>query len=237
MIEYFLKSNKLKGEDSKFSAQVINSRSYTFEDIANHLIRHNTGLSSSVIYGLWEGIKGAVEEFIADGGAINTELFQAHASIRGVFDGLDDGFDGSRHKIRLNLRPGTLLRDVPERLKVKKLISPGTSYILSVTDVKTGSVNSVLTPGKNLRIIGYQVKIDGYESVCGMYFIPAKSTEQVVKLDASEVVLNKPSQILAVIPKLSKGNWTLRLVTQYSKGKMYLKTPKTITFNASFNVA
>jgi len=237
MLDYFLKTNKLKGEDGRFCAQVVNTRSYTFEDIAQHLIKHNTGLSSSVIYGLWEGIKGAVEEFIAEGGAINTELFQVHASIRGVFNGLDDGFDGSRHRIHLNLRPGALLRDIPDKLKVKKLNTTGKSIILSVTDVKTGSVNDCLTPGKIMRICGNHVKIAGYEPVCGIYFIPEKSSGKTVKIESSEVVVNRPSQILAIVPKLGKGSWTLRLVTQYLKGTMYLKTPKSLTFDKSFSVA
>jgi len=238
MIDFCLKENELIGPKSKkFRAQVINSRSYTFDDIAKHLLKHNTGLSSSVIYGLWEGIKDAVEEYISDGGSINTELFRVRPSIKGVFNNMEDGFDASRHKIKLNLRPGRLLKDIPEKLRVRKLNSSSKAFILSVTDIKTGSVNEVLTPGKNIKIIGQSVKIDGNNPTNGLYFIPEKASEQPVKIELSEFVMNNPSQIIAVIPKLNKGIWNVRLVTQYCKGKNCLKKPQSVTFEKSLNVA
>ena len=54
MIDYVLEPNELTGEPQKYRARVINSRSYTFEDIAKHLLKHNTGLSPAAIYGLNE---------------------------------------------------------------------------------------------------------------------------------------------------------------------------------------
>ena len=236
MIEYVLERNELTGEPEKYRAQVINSRSYNFDDIAKHLIKHNTGLSRTVIYGLWEGIKSTVEELISDGSAINTELFNASISIKGVFEGLDDGYDSSRHMIRLNLRPGTLLRDIPKSLKVKKLNAGAKSLILSVTDIKTGAVNSLLTPGKNIKIIGFKVKINGDDPSCGLYFVPAKNPEKPVKVEPSEFVVNNPSEIIAVIPNLCKGIWNLKLVTQYSHNKCR-KTPHSVTFEKDFSVA
>ena len=237
MINYVLEENELTGEPKKYKAQIVNSRSYTFEDIANHLIRHNTGLSSSAIYGLWEGIKGAVEEFISEGGAINTELFKVRASIKGVFSGMDDGFDASRHEMRLNMRTGSLLRDIPKKLKVKKITAQTKAFILSVTDIKTGSVNECLTPGKNIRIIGQRVKIEGSDPSCGLFFIPEKKTEQTVKLELSEIAVNKPSEIIAVIPRLSKGLWSVRLVTQYTTGARLRITPNSLNFSKNLTVA
>ena len=238
MIEYVLEQNELTGEPKKFKAQVVYSRSYTFDDIAKHLIKHNTGLSNSVIYGLWEGIKSAVEELISDGSAINTELFNARISIKGVFNGMDDGFDASRHEIRLNLRPGTLLRGIPKGLKVKKVNSRIKSRILSVTDIKTGEVDSCLTPGKNIRIVGQRVKINGDDPSCGLYFVPTSScADDYVKVESSEFVVNNPSEIIAVIPNLSKGIWNLTLITQYSQGTKFRKTPYSVICEKDFNVA
>ncbi|MCL2127544.1 MAG: DUF4469 domain-containing protein [Treponema sp.] len=237
MIEYSLIKNVLTGDPNKYRALVMNSRSYTFDDIAKHLIKHNTGLSSSAIYGLWEGIKGAVEEFTSEGGIINTELFQTSVSIKGSFNGANDGFDSSRHKLRLNLRPGPLLKNVPGKLKVRKL-NPGLkSFIVSVTDVKTGSVNSSLTPGKNVRITGQRVKIMGDDPSCGLYFIPEKPQNDPVKVEVSDYVVNNPSELIAVIPKLGKGNWKLKLVTQFCPGPKLRKDAQSVTFEKDLTVA
>ena len=237
MINYSLLSNELTEAPNKYTAQVVNSRSYTFEDIAEHLLRHNTGLSGAVIRGVWEGIKSAVEEYLADGSSVKTELFHIHPSIQGVFDGKEDGFDPGRHKVRLKLRPGSFLREVPKKLRVKKQNSVIKSYVECVTDIKSGSENDSLTPGKNIRITGHRLKIHGDDKSCGIYFIPEKSTVAPVKVEASDVAMNKPSQIIAVIPKLNKGKWYLRLVTQYSTGKRFLKRPPIIGYDKSFTVA
>ena len=237
MIEYALKVNELTGESNKYSAHVVNSQSYTFDDIAKHLLKHNTGLSSSVIYGLWEGIKDAVAEFISDGGSINTELFNAHASIKGVFNGLDDVFDSSRHHIRLNMQPGINLRDIPDTLKVKKFSPKAQSIILGVMDIKSGTINKTITPGKNIRIIGERLKIDGTDPSCGIYFIPLKNTEHPVKIEPSDVVINRPSEIIAIVPQLIEGDYNLRLVTQFSRGQAPSKNPYNIIFEKPLNVA
>ena len=237
MIQYSLETYDLIGEPKKYRAQVVNSRSYTFDDIAEHLLQHNTGLSGAVIRGVWEGIKGAVEEYIADGGSVKTELFHIHPSIQGVFESIEDGFDSSRHSIRLYLRPGSLLRSVPGRLKVKKISSGAKSYISSVTDISTNSVNDSLTPGKSIRISGRRLKIYGEDPSCGIYFVPEKSTTSTIKVDLSELVVNSPSQIITVVPKLSKGKWSLRLITQFSRGKIPLKSPQSLTFEKVLTVA
>ena len=237
MIDYVLEPNVLTGEDGKYRAQVTNSRSYTFDDIAKHLIKHNTGLSSSAIYGLWQGIKEAVEEFIAQGGVINTELFQTRVSIKGVFNGLDDGFDPSRHEVRLNLKPGPLLMEAQKQLKAKKISPRVKAFIRSVIDIKTGTINSSLTPGMNLRIQGQRVRISGTDPTCGLYFVSGRQAVEPVKVEHTELVVNNPSEIIAVIPQLDKGDWNLRLVTQFSSGTKTLKEPQIITFDKVLNVA
>jgi hypothetical protein len=237
MIDYTLESNEVIKEQNKFRAQVINSRSYTFDDIANYLIKHNVGLSLPAIHGVWEGIKAAVEEYLSNGGIINTELFLVSTSIKGVFDGTDDSFDPKRHEVRLRLRAGQFLRDTPRKLKVKKQVPSAKILIQSVTDIKTGSVNSNLTPGKNIRIKGSRLRISGADPSCGLYFVPEKATDATVKIEPSEFVVNDPKQIIAVIPSLKKGRWNLRLVSQYSRGNKSLKEPHGVTFDKVLTVA
>ena len=238
MIDYMLKQNDLSGaEPNKYRAIVINGRTCSFEDIANRLIQKDTGLSRSVIVGLWDGIMHTVEEMISEGILINTDLFRVHFSIRGAFNDQKDKFDKSRHEVRLNLSPGPLLSKTPEKLKVKKHAFRTLSYINSVTDVKTGSEDKSLTPGSVVRISGKRLKISGTEPVCGLYFMPEKPNEQPVKVTTSDIVMNNPSEVIAVIPKLGKGNWKLRLVTQYCAGKKCLKEPQEIIFGKALNVS
>ena len=237
MVNFVLKPYQLAGESKKLTAQVVYSKSYTFDDIAKHLLEHNIGLSSSAIYGLWEGIKGTVKEYISEGGSINTELFGVRTVIKGTFENIQDGFDGSRHSIHLKMRPGKLIKNIPGDLKVNKLREGSKFFIDSVTDVKTGTVDSRITPGKIIRIAGSRLKICGNDPSCGLYFVSTKSSVAEVKVDSSEFVDNNPSKVVAVIPNLAKGNWKIRMVTQFSRGKSFLKAPRTITYDTILTVA
>ena len=237
MVEYILEPNGLTTKPNQHKARVVNTKSYNFDDIASYMLKHNTGLSPSVIYGVWEGIKGAVENLVFEGGAINTELFRARASIRGVFDSAGDRYDANRHVIRLKLRPGSLLQSLAGKLKARKLRPAGKSFIRTVYDIKTGTSDSFLTPGNNIRIKGQRLQIKGTDPSCGVYLVSAGNTVPTVKIEKTELVANKPSEIIALIPGLDKGGWTIRLVTQYSNGRKCLKTPMNITYDREFTVS
>ena len=236
MIEYTLINNEFGAEPEQYKALVFNSRSYTFDDIAKYLITHNTGLSRSVIYGLWEGIKDAVVDFSSRGGTISTEIFKTRLSIKGTFKGLEDRFDPDRHEIRLNLRPGPLLYEVMGKLKVKKQDHHAGTLINSVNEVRAGSAGGRFSPGMIVRITGQRLKIAGDNPSCGLYFISDKAGDMPLKVEATEFVVNKPSELITVIPGLNKGSWKIRVVTQFCKGRKLLKKPQSATFDTALTV-
>ena len=236
-MQYYLQKNRFNGLEKKYTAKSVNSRSYTFDDIVRDLLDYQTGLSSSVIYGVWEGIKHTIEKRLKEGNSINTELFNVRAGIKGNFESQDDEFSPGRHKIKLNMQPGTVLRRIQNEIKPKKL-SPGVITIInSVTDIKSGSVDEILAPGNSIRITGKSVKIAGNDPSCGLYFVSSKTSEQPVKVEISDITVNKPSEIITIVPKLGKGIWKVRVVSQFSKGNKFLKEPKTQTYEKNLTVA
>ncbi|MDR1175658.1 MAG: DUF4469 domain-containing protein, partial [Treponema sp.] len=60
------------------------------------------------------------------------------------------------------------------------------TVITSVTDLKTGSINGTLTPGRDLKLSGAKLKIAGDKdkSETGLYFVPAGGGAEV-KVDPS----------------------------------------------------
>ncbi|MEL7589326.1 MAG: DUF4469 domain-containing protein [Prolixibacteraceae bacterium] len=44
--------------------------------------------------------------------------------------------------------------------------------VLQVTDIKTGSVNDLLTPGRNLKINGYKVRVRASMPTTGIFREP-----------------------------------------------------------------
>jgi hypothetical protein len=234
MLEYTLEENPLTDEAGDYRAQVVNVTSFTSGQLADRIMKIGAGLTRSDIASVLEAAKQVIADIIAEGGAVNFELFNAHPSIQGVFNGPEDGFDHGRHKIKVNLHPGSALRSAVDGIKVKKVAAVLTGTVItSVLDVKTGAVNTTLTPGRDIKITGAKLKIAGDDPAVGLYFVPPSGDP--VKVDPTDFVINNPAEIIAVIPPLSAGVWRVRVVTQYTGGTV-LKTPRTFTFDKDLTV-
>ncbi|MDR1074068.1 MAG: DUF4469 domain-containing protein [Treponema sp.] len=236
MLEFILEDNELTSKPDDLRAQVINVTSYTQNDIVDRLMKIGAGLTRSDVAAVLEAEKQVIADIIAEGGAVNTELFNAFPSISGVFDTPDEPFDHAKHKVRINLHPGVALRSAVLSVKPRRIAAAVTGTVITaVTDMKTGAVNSTLTPGRDLKISGAKLKIAGSEADVGLYFVPAGGGAEV-KIDPSDIVVNNPSEVIAVIPALSAGGYRVRIITQYSSGKN-LKTPHVCTFEKDLTVS
>jgi hypothetical protein len=106
--------------------------------------------------------------------------------------------------------------------------------IAQVTDVKTGSINEMLTPNRNLRIAGAKIKIAGDNPAIGIFFVNSETGERT-RVHSSEVVINNPSDIMIIIPELAAGVYRLEITTQFT-GSALLKEPRTAVFDNPLTV-
>jgi hypothetical protein len=128
-----------------------------------------------------------------------------------------------------------LLRRELENVTVEILgVADTGTVIAQITDVKTGSVNDLLTPGRPLKIEGHKVKIAGDNPANGIYFVNLTTAERT-GVDASDIVTNNPSELIVVIPDLGTGTYSLEVTTQYAVSFL-LKEPRTATFDKTLTV-
>jgi vacuolar-type H+-ATPase subunit F/Vma7 len=109
-------------------------------------------------------------------------------------------------------------------------------YIAQVIDVRTGSVNDLLTPGRNAKIIGNKLKVIGNDESCGVYFVNADTQEQV-KVDAADIVENQNAHLIIIVPALSAGTYQLKITTQFTGSAALLKEPRTVVFDRPLTVS
>ncbi len=107
--------------------------------------------------------------------------------------------------------------------------------IFQVKDIKSGSLNDILTPGKNLKISGSKIRVSGENTACGIFFVNA-ATQARVAVPSGDIVTNNPSEIIIVIPELAAGTYTLEIVSQYA-GSNTLKEPRTSVLEKPLTVA
>ena len=236
-IKAYLYKNLLTDDPDDFSARVSSERSLDIGDICNSATtRGGADISASAM-------KHAVELFLeemsyqlCDGFSVNTGYFTASLSIRGVFHSPTENFNPKKHSILFLFNQGELLRNELPTVTVDILgTAESGAFIGQVLDVKSGSVNDLLTPNRNFRIGGAKLKVAGDNHEIGVYFIN-QSTHTRIKIDETDIVTNNPSEVMVVIPALPAGSYKVEVLTQYAVSSL-LKEPRTLLFDKTLTVS
>ncbi|MDR1678528.1 MAG: DUF4469 domain-containing protein, partial [Prevotellaceae bacterium] len=173
---------------------------------------------------------------LCDGYSVNTGYFTATPLIRGVFNSPEESFNPDKHSVLFQFNQGELLRAELSNVTVEIEGVANTSLsIAQVIDVKSGSVNDLITPNRNLKIEGHKLKIAGDSEDNGVYFVN-QATQERTKVEASDFVNNNPSELIIVIPELVAGTYKLEVVTQYSSSNGTLKDARTASFKRLLTV-
>ena len=234
-----LYDNVLTENPNDFTARVISEKSLSIADVAQSAVSRGGANVSA------QDMEHAVSLFLkemayrlCDGFSINTGYFTAQTTIKGVFNAASEKFDSQKHSVLFDFQQGSLLRKELSNVEVDVLGVADTSlFIAQALDVKTGSVNDALTPNRNLKISGSKIKIAGDNEANGVYFIN-QETEERVKVDASDIVTNNPSELIVVIPELAAGTYKVEVVTRYSSSNgVLLKEPRNTVLDRVLTVS
>jgi hypothetical protein len=235
-IKAYLYDNPLTQDPNDYIARVSSERTLSIRDICNSAV--SRGGADTSAEAMEHNVNLFLKEMdyqICDGYAVNTGYFTAGTLISGVFTSPRDVFDSKRHSISFQFNQGSvLIKELPS-VEVDILgLANVNLYIAQVTDVKTGTVNEILTPGRNLKITGSKLKLAGEKPEVGIYFINQES-EAITKVEASDLVVNNPSELIIVIPQLAAGTYKLEVRTQYAVGAL-LKEPRSTVFERILTV-
>ncbi|WP_374461832.1 DNA-binding domain-containing protein [Chryseobacterium taeanense] len=227
-IKAYLYDNTLtKDNPNDFIARTASERSLSVRQVCEAAAsRGGADVSASAMEHATELFLKEMAYQLCDGFSVNTGYFTASTTIRGVFDSPSETFNKDKHSIIFQFNQGEKLRAEILNIEVDILgVAEASSVILQVTDVKSGSVNDLLTPGRNLKIVGSKIKVAGDDASVGVYFVDA-TTQARTKVDPSDIVTNNPSEVMVVIPALPAGTYNLEVVTQFSKNSAFLKDPR-----------
>ena len=235
MLKYSLRENLLTPAPDDYMAQAADVRSYTLDEIIDLMMEKGTTLTRADVAATLQVYGEVVSAIIKDGSAVNTPLMNTSMSISGVFDGANDSFDKKRHTVNLNITAGTLLRDAVTKVKCEKTEGVSTDpYITEVTDIVTGTVNTTLTKGGVVQLVGSRLKFDAKDTAQGIFFVP----ETGAPVRAAVIAENKPARLMAIIPAdLAAGTYYIEVRTKILEGNKSGKTLKTGRFNKALTVA
>ncbi|TAJ11440.1 DUF4469 domain-containing protein [Marinilabiliaceae bacterium JC017] len=235
-IKGYLYENNLTNDPDDYVARVSSERTLNTGDIClSAEVRGGADISADTMK---RGVDLFLKEMayqLCDGYSVNTGYFTAGVQIKGVFNSPNESFDRDKHNIYFMFNQGDVLRKELEDIDVDIMgVADTGCEIQKVTDVKSGSVNNLITPNRNLRIKGNKVKLDGTDEQVGVYFIKIADKTRI-KVDPSDIVNNNPSELLIVVPALESAEYKLEVVTQFS-GSVLLKEPRKDVFEKILTV-
>jgi len=236
-IKAYLYDNMLtKDNPNDFIARTISERSLSVKDICETAVnRGGADVTAAAMQHATELFLKEMAYQLCDGYSVNTGWFTAGTQIRGVFDSPTESFNSQKHSILFQFNQGEKLRAEIPNIEISILgVADASSMILQVKDVKTGTVNDLLTPGHALKVSGSKIKVTGDDKANGIYFVNTDTNDRT-QVELSDMVNNNPSELIVIIPALSAGTYRLEVVTQYAGGNI-LKEPRTAEFDKPLTV-
>ena len=107
--------------DSHEYIATVNQKEKTdLDQIIDYMVMEGTGLTRPQALAYFEKLVQAYEHFIEMRGGVSTPLCNVRTTITGVFQNRGDKFDPQRHSIQLRMSPGSRLKELKSRLKLKK---------------------------------------------------------------------------------------------------------------------
>jgi len=232
-----LYDNLLTEDPNDFAARVVADKPLTSKDVCNYATqRGGADISAKAMEHAVDLYLSEMAYLLCNGFTVNTGVFNVRPKIKGVFNKATEQFNPEKHKISFDFNQGLRLRKELANVSVEITgVSKVTFFIDEVTDIESESVNDLLTPNRNLRISGSKIRIDGENEANGVYFVNQETNERVKV--SSKIPLNKPSELMVVIPALAAGSYKLELVTQYGgNSKHLLKEPRNALFDKVLSV-
>jgi len=224
-------------KDDRFG-RVVTRKSLTEDDLINIAVTRRTDLNATSLRSSIDILKDIAKEEIANGSSVSFGLGYFSMGVNGVFIGDNAKWDTSKHSLSIRVAPTAELRNAAKSVSVdvRGMAEIGT-VVNSVTDVTSGEVNSRLTPGGGVNLIGNKIKITGDKAGIGIS-LTNQATNEVIAIPSTSILVNDPSKITFIVPATTaEGDYKLGIATQYTPTGVFLKEPRIFIFDYVLNVS
>lgn len=225
-----------KDVDNDYMAEVSTMKNtLRNEDIAQRIVDKGSEIKYDTLVSVFNQQDRLIREALQDGYSVLTGTCQFTPRVTGSWEGASALFNPEKHKVTLDIIPSAEMREALSHVGVEVLtVKDSGATIGLVTDTATGLTNGSMTVGDDILIEGDKIRVVGEAEGVGVFFVDSAGKATKV---ARRFTQNDPKAVLARVPAgLADGNYTLRIVTQYSNGTTVLKEPRTIEYERLLHV-
>ncbi|MDR2732367.1 MAG: DUF4469 domain-containing protein [Fibromonadaceae bacterium] len=237
-IKAWLYDNPLTPDPNDFVARVISEKSLSLEDICESAVkRGGADMNADTMARAARYVFKEMTYRLCDGFSVNLGWIYLQAAIKGIFNSPRETFDPKKHRLTVDVAIGSEIRKELKSIEVEMQgVADVSLYIAEVQDIKSKTVNDMLTPGKTIKIFGEKLKIAGENDANSVYFIN-KATQERTKVPLDEIAFNEPKMLSLNVPDLPAGEYKIEVTTQFgAHSATLLKEPRTAIFERILTV-
>lgn len=227
-LKAWLIDNRITKDDPNDKILLLESAgNLTLQDVLDQMKKEDTGLRPETIAHVVSLYQRVVSGLVLNGYGVNTGLFRAVPQFRGLIE--NGKWDTKKNSVYVSFTQDKELREAITETSVDILGEKGdVMYLVGGEDAATRAEDGTATAGRNYTLMGNKLKVEGTNSAVGITLTNSAGT--VTKLPLDHLVVNKPSQLIILLPaSLADGDYTLTVTTQYSgSGNKPLKLPRSV---------
>jgi hypothetical protein len=218
-----------KKADNEFIADVIpNGNTLDNRAIAERIAKRLGIISADVALTVLNMRDEAALAAITCGTPVQDGIVRMTARVTGPWTGDVRKFDRNVHKVTAGFALTDRARKEFDKVGVGVHGNrPVPACIALVTDVITGRTDGFISPDGDIVIAGTRIKVAPLNSSAAVTFVDSDGALWPV---TAPLALNMPKRVVARVPPMPNGVYTLHIRTFYSNASTLLKTAREIVF-------
>lgn len=215
-IKYYLQRNLLSKKEDAYAAHIKTTGILDTDGLIRQMKQKGTTFSEAEIGAFLVLLDETVREELAKGQTVKLSFATLRLSIGGVFIGLKDRFNRSRHKVKVTATSSATLNHFAAGLPVERVSKSVAIPILNnFLDISTGQNNTVLSPGRIGRINGSGLFPEFDNPKQGLFLVSDDEEQEIRVVD---IETHSRSKIVFIIPELpASTTWYLELRRAYGR--------------------
>jgi hypothetical protein len=226
-----------KDRDNDYTAEVstVGDTAHN-EDVVQAIINEGSEIKADTLLSILNQGDRIKRTFLAEGRSVQDGVSHITPRVYGIWDGANAKFDEKINSVGLDMIAAPEMREILKNVKIEILaVKDSGAYIGRVINAATGLSNGIISPDDNIIIEGDKIRIiPEDEEGLGIFFenVDTGTKYQVTK----RLVQNDPKKIIAQTPALPTGKYSLTVVTRFSRGQQFLKTPRSIVYDHTLEI-
>ena len=196
MVQFVIQLFEAVTDAPRYVAQTKPLGTLTLDQIIDRMMERDPIGGRPAALAVLNNFFAVCQDRLLEGYNLTTPLFNTRVTVKGSFDGPDDGYQSGRNTVHFSGSAGTALTKALESAHVEKLENQARAgNATQVVDVTTGATSTTLTRGGMAHLTGNRLKI-GAGAGEGLFLILPNGTAVPV----TQLAINKPSELVFLVP-------------------------------------